>query len=57
MYRRGEQGFVREVYVGLDAVISLPGIETDLPLAEIYDGVEFSPEPADDDLDADRSRS
>lgn len=57
VYRRGEQGFVREVYVGRDAVISLPEIETDLPLAEIYDGVEFSPEPADDVMDADRPRS
>ena len=57
VYRRGEQGFAREVYVGVDAVISLTEIETDLPLAEIYDGVEFSPEPTDDDTDANRSRS
>lgn len=57
VYRRGEQGFGREVYVGLDAVISLPEIETDLPLAEIYDGVEFSSEPVDDDMGADQSRS
>lgn len=47
VYRRTEQGFVREVYEGLDAVIPLPEIETELPLAEIYDGVQFSPE-ADD---------
>lgn len=43
-FRRAEQGFVREVYSGLDAVIPLVGIDTDLPLAEIYDGVEFVPE-------------
>lgn len=46
VYRRTEQGFVREVYAGLDAVIPLPEIDTELPLAEIYDGVEFSPERA-----------
>ena len=45
VYRRTEQGFVREVYEGLDAVIPLGEIEADLPLAEIYDGVEFRPEP------------
>jgi Uma2 family endonuclease len=57
VYRRGELGFAREVYAGMDAVMSLPEIETDLPLAEIYDGVEFSPEQADDNMDASRSRS
>jgi hypothetical protein len=45
------------VYVGLDAVISLPEIETDPPLAEIYDGVEFSPEPVDDDMGVDQTPS
>ncbi|MCI0643054.1 MAG: Uma2 family endonuclease [Gemmataceae bacterium] len=44
-YRRTEQGFVREVHQGLDAVLPLGEIEVDLPLAEIYDGVEFVPEP------------
>lgn len=48
VYRRTEQGFVREVYEGLDDVIPLPEIDTELPLAEIYEGVEFSPEPDDD---------
>lgn len=49
VFRRSEQGFVREVYSGLAAVIPLPEIDASLPLAEIYDGVEFSPEPTDDD--------
>jgi Uma2 family endonuclease len=49
VYRRTEQGFVREVYTGLDAVIPLPEIETELPLAEVYEGVEFSSEPTDDE--------
>jgi Uma2 family endonuclease len=46
-YRRTEHGFVREVYEGLEAVLPLPEIEADLPLTEIYDGVEFVPEAAD----------
>jgi Uma2 family endonuclease len=50
VFRRTEQGFVREVYEGLDAVIPLDEIEADLPLAEVYDGVEFSPEPDEDDV-------
>lgn len=50
LYRRTEQGFVREVYQGLDAVLPLAEIEIELPLAEIYEGVEFVPEP---DADAD----
>jgi Uma2 family endonuclease len=49
VFRRTEQGFVREVYEGLDAVIPLDEIETVLPLAEVYDGVEFRPEPEDGD--------
>jgi Uma2 family endonuclease len=45
VYRRTENGFVREVVQGLDAGLPLPEIEIDLPLAEIYEGVEFAPEP------------
>ncbi|MGI8981483.1 MAG: Uma2 family endonuclease [Pirellulaceae bacterium] len=44
VYRRGEQGFVREDYEGLAAVLPLSEIETELPLAEIYKRVEFSAE-------------
>lgn len=47
-FRRTDQGFVRESYSGLDAVIPLPEIGTELPLSEIYDGVEFTPEPETD---------
>jgi len=46
VYRRTDAGFVREVYEELNAV-PLGGIETQLPLAEIYAGVEFTPEPDD----------
>jgi Uma2 family endonuclease len=49
VFRRTDQGFVREAYEGLDAVIALDEIETALPLAEVYDGVEFGPEPEEDD--------
>lgn len=42
-------GFVRAVYEGLDAVQPLSEIDTELTLAEIYDGVEFTPEPEEDD--------
>ncbi len=42
-------GFAREVFDGLDAVIPLAEIEIDLPLAEIYAGVTFIPEPSDED--------
>ena len=40
-WRRGDHGFVREVYRGLDAVIELPEIEARLALAEVYEAVEF----------------
>jgi Uma2 family endonuclease len=45
VYRRTEQGFVREVYQGWDASVPLPEIEVDLPLAEINEGVQFTAEP------------
>ncbi|MCE9528807.1 MAG: Uma2 family endonuclease [Planctomycetales bacterium] len=44
VHRRTEQGFLREVHLGLDAILSLPEIEAELPLREIYEGVEFSTE-------------
>lgn len=46
-FRRGQLGFVREVYQGLDAVLPLDEIGITLPLAEIYETVEFIPEPED----------
>lgn len=49
-FRRTEQGFVREVYEGIDAVIPLREIETELPLAEVFEAVEFVPEPADEEV-------
>jgi Uma2 family endonuclease len=49
-YRRTEQGFIREVYEGLDAVLPLKEIDIELPLAEIYEGVEFTPERDADEV-------
>jgi Uma2 family endonuclease len=48
VFRRTEGGFVREVYEGMDAVLPLGEIGVDLPLAEIYEAVEFTPEPPED---------
>ncbi|MBW3598839.1 MAG: Uma2 family endonuclease [Planctomycetes bacterium] len=45
VHRRTEQGFVTETHTELETVIALPEIAAELPLAEIYDGVEFTPEP------------
>jgi hypothetical protein len=47
-FRRTDGGFVREVYEGLDAVLPLGEIGIDLPLAEIYEAVEFVPEPEEE---------
>jgi Uma2 family endonuclease len=45
VYRRTEAGFVCEVHEGLAGSISLAEVGISLPLADIYDGVEFVPEP------------
>lgn len=46
-YRRTPDGFVREVHSGLEVVIALPAIETELPLAEIYERVVFPTTPSE----------
>lgn len=43
VFRRAGEEFVTEEYEGLDAVLPLPEIGAELPLAEIYRRVEFSP--------------
>jgi Uma2 family endonuclease len=52
VYRRGEAGFVREVYEGVNAIIPLSELGIDLPLEEIYQRVEFIPEQEDDPLNS-----
>ena len=47
-YRRTETGFVSEVFEGTSAVIPLPEIDTELPLAEIYKDVQFAPKRIDE---------
>jgi Uma2 family endonuclease len=49
VFRRTEGGFVREVYSGLNAILPLGEIGIDLPLAEIYETVEFAPEPEEEE--------
>jgi Uma2 family endonuclease len=49
LFRRTRDGFKREVYEGLDAVIGLAEIGIDLTLADIYEAIEFAPEPEEDD--------
>src|SRR5262249_216316 len=49
VHRRKGGGFVEQVYEGMKAVIPLPEIDTELPLAEIYDDVEFTPERGDEE--------
>jgi Uma2 family endonuclease len=48
VFRRAEEGFVREVYQGMDAVVPLGEIGIELPLAEIFETVEFAPEPEEE---------
>jgi Uma2 family endonuclease len=47
VFRRSGSDFTREVHEGMGAVIPLPDVDIDLPLAEIYESVEFVPEPDD----------
>ena len=49
VFRRTEGRFIREVYEGLDAVLPLREIGIDLPLAEVYETVEFAPDPDEDE--------
>jgi Uma2 family endonuclease len=49
VHRRTDHGFVREVYEGLGSVIPLPEINAELPLADLYERVEFQPEATEDD--------
>ncbi len=47
-FRRTLDGFVREVYEALDAIIPLPEIETELALSDIYEDVTFVPEAVEE---------
>lgn len=44
-YRRTDQGFVRETFDGMGASLPLARLETELVLAEAYEGVTFEEDP------------
>jgi Uma2 family endonuclease len=43
-FHRGETGFERRVYSGLETVVPLAAIDAELPLGEVYEGIEFTGE-------------
>jgi Uma2 family endonuclease len=49
-YRRTDQGFVQQMHTNLESIIPLVELGIELPLAEIYEGVEFAPEPEEEEL-------
>lgn len=50
VHRRNEQGaIIREVFQGVDAVISLAEIGADLSLSDLYQGIELTPEDVDEE--------
>ena len=42
VHRRTDDGFIAEAYEGTDAVVPLPAIEAEVPLAELYERVDFA---------------
>jgi Uma2 family endonuclease len=44
VHRRTDSGFIAEAYEGTAAVIVLDAIDVELPLAELYERVEFKAE-------------
>jgi hypothetical protein len=48
VFRRTAAGFAREVHQGIDAVVLLGEIGIELPIAEVYETVEFAPESEGD---------
>jgi Uma2 family endonuclease len=49
VYRRTEQGFVEESYTTADETIPLTEIGVELAFADVYERVEFVPEPDDEE--------
>lgn len=50
LYRRTDDGFVREIYGEIDSIIPLGEFDAELPLAEVYESVEFVPETEEEEL-------
>lgn len=49
IYRRGDQGFTRQVIDDPNATIPLSEISAELSFADIYRDVDFTPEPSDEE--------
>lgn len=43
-YRRTPEGWLLTIHEGLSASLPLPALQLHIPLAEIYDGIDFAPE-------------
>lgn len=43
VFRRHENGFVRELVEGIESVIPFPELQAALPLKDVYEGVELQP--------------
>jgi len=43
VHRRDGEIWREEILTGLEGVIDLPDIRTELPMADVYDGIEFGP--------------
>ena len=43
--RQTQGGFATEEHAGLEGVVPLPEIEAELPLAELYEGLDFTKMP------------
>lgn len=50
LMRRTDSGFLRQSYEGLDVTILLDAIECELPLSDVYDRVDFTPESIREEL-------
>ena len=44
VFRRTDQGFVREVFHGMQSVVPLPEVGAELALADLYEGLDLTPE-------------
>lgn len=43
VHRRDGEIWREEILTGLEGIIDLPDIRTELPMADVYDGIEFGP--------------
>lgn len=42
LWRRSEEGFLKESWQGLDSLIPIPELNLELPLADLYEAVDFT---------------